>query len=241
MQKLTLLSAFCAFATCLPAQIDYSNRHFLEIGLMGGISSYAGDLSEKGDQFRQSRPAFGFFTRYYLSDIFALKAQVNAGRIYGDDKNSEAHKIRQFRANGPLVELSTVLEFIPTSFGFENSAGDQYAFSPYLFGGIGGVYSKPQVAYYGPSEETSTHLKVPLPENGKAQRILLCTPFGLGMRFNIKKRTALGLEFGWRPVYSDLLDGVSKNGNPDATDWYFMGGFTASYYLGKPWGMAKEE
>ncbi|MFN0214835.1 MAG: DUF6089 family protein, partial [Saprospiraceae bacterium] len=235
MKALKFLILILVFSQGLNAQTNYSKAHFFELGLMAGFSNYSGDLSEGTIELSQSRPVYGAFARYHLSPSLFLKSQFSAGRIYADDKYSETRADRQFRVNGPLMELSTVLEYSPLDFGYENSSGEQFYFFPYLFVGIGGTFVKPELTYYGPPEKEAAYVKTPFPEGGKAQRLLFCAPMGLGLRFNLKSRTTLGLEFGARPAFSDLLDGVSENGNPKAKDWYYFGGITASYYLGQPW------
>ena len=168
-----------------------------------------------------------------------LKGQFNAGSVYGDYKHSDDRGPRQFRVKGPLLEVSAVLEYAPLHFSFESAAGNEFHFFPYLFFGAGGAFVKPKVEYYGPPEGAATYIKTPFPEEGEAQRTLFCTPVGLGLRININQRITFGIDGGWRPVYSDLLDGVSQNGNPEANDWYYFGGITASYYLSGPWGLEK--
>ncbi len=220
----------------LSAQVGSgTRRHYLEVGVMAGISNYSGDLTERDIELRQSRPAFGVFSRYHLSQSFILKAQLLSGRIYGDDQYSTGHRERKFRVNGPFQEASLVLEYAPLHFGFENSEGKQYYFFPYVFGGIGGTYANTKLEYYGSPEDMANYVREPLPEGGKEQRSFICAPMGGGLRFNLDRRMTLGLEGGLRPVFSDLLDGVSKNGNPAYNDWYYFVGFTASYYLGHPW------
>ena len=239
MKKRLLVSFFLAAAFGVFAQTDFTKRHHLELGLMAGLANHSGDISQPDIEISQSRPAFGVFARYHLSESFILKGQFNAGSVYGDDKHSDDRGPRQFRVKGPLFEVSAVLEYAPVHFGFESAAGNEFHFFPYLFFGAGGAFVKPKVEYYGPPEGAATYLKTPFPEEGEAQRTLLCTPVGLGLRVNVNQRITFGIDGGWRPVYSDLLDGVSKNGNPDATDWYYFGGLTASYYLDGPWGLKK--
>ena len=196
---------------------------------------YSGDLSEKDVDFRQARPAFGVFGRYQLSQSFLVKGQLLSARIFGDDKYSAGHAGRKFRINGPLYELSLVLEYAPFYFGSENSAGKTYYFFPYIFAGVGGTYAKPKLKYYGSADEQASAYREPIPEGGKETNTFLCTPIGGGMRLNINGRMTVGVEAGLRPTYSDLLDGVSKNGNPNLNDWYYFAGVTASYYLGHDW------
>jgi len=239
MKKLVLLLSCWAAAFGVSAQAGFPNQHFVELGLMLGFANHSGDIAQQDIELSQSRPAFGAFARYHVSESFILKGQFNAGRIYGDDKHSDDRGPRQFRVKGPLFELSAVLEYAPLNFGFESTSGSQFYFFPYLFAGLGGAYVRPKVEYYGPPEGVTTYIKTPFPEEEKAQRTLLCTPIGGGLRVNINRRVTLGIEGGWRPVYSDLLDGVSKNGNPEANDWYYFGGVTASYYISGDWKIEK--
>ncbi|MEO6039601.1 MAG: DUF6089 family protein [Saprospiraceae bacterium] len=236
MKQVFLTCLGLALAATLSAQISSGRyRHYLEVGLTAGASNYSGDLTERALDLRQSRPAFGIFGRFQLSQSFLLKGQLLSGRIYGDDKFSKTHADRTFRVNSPFQELSIVLEYAPFYFGFENSAGKEYYFFPYVFGGIGGTYANPKLQYYGSPENQVNVIREPLPEGGESQRTFLCTPIGGGIRLNINHRMTLGLEAGLRPVFSDLLDGISKNGNPAYNDWYYFAGFSASYYLGHPW------
>lgn len=239
MKKLLAALPLLVAAATLSAQVNSPAKRHLELGLMVGASNHSGDIVQPHVEFSQSRPAFGLFARYHLTQDFILKGQLNVGRTYGDDKYSENRAPRQFKVKGPLYELSAVMEFAPLQLGSESTSGNQFYFSPYLFVGVGGVFVNPKVEYYGPPEGIPTYIKTSFPEGGKAQRTLLCTPLGGGLRVNINWRLTLGTEIGWRPVYSDLLDGVSKNGNPEASDWYYFGGITASYYINGDWKLNK--
>lgn len=237
MKKVLATFLLLATACSLSAQSGYLTRHHLELGLMVGVANHSGDIAQPDVEIAQSRPAVGAFVRYHLSESFILKGQFHTGRIYGDDKHSDDRGPRQFRVKGPLFELSAVVEYAPLHFGFESASGSAVHFFPYLFAGVGGTYVRPKAEYYGPPEGVATYVKTPFPEGGQAKQTLLCTPIGGGLRVNINRRITLGIEGGWRPVYSDLLDGVSKNGNPEANDWYYFGGITASYYLNRPWSL----
>ncbi|MCC7244331.1 MAG: hypothetical protein IT269_01515 [Saprospiraceae bacterium] len=76
-------------------------------------------------------------------------------------------------------------------------------------------------------------LKVPLPEDG-LKTLFMLAPMGVGLRFDVFDRLIIGVEGGWRPVFSDDLDGVKVNGNPESNDWYYYGGTTISFVLGRP-------
>ena len=97
MKKLALALFCLAASSTLSAQVAYPHRHFVEIGLLLGLANYSGDISQRDIELSQSRPAIGVFARYHLSEIFVLKGQLNAGRLYGDDKHSADRAPRQFR------------------------------------------------------------------------------------------------------------------------------------------------
>ena len=54
---------------------------------------------------------------------------------------------------------------------------------------------------------------------------------GAGVRADISEFFVIGLEVGWRPVFSDDLDGVRYNGNPESGDWYYFAGLTTSFII----------
>jgi hypothetical protein len=54
---------------------------------------------------------------------------------------------------------------------------------------------------------------------------------GVGIRVDITKKLVLGVEAGARPIFSDRLDGVRINGDPQNDDWYYFGGATVSFNL----------
>jgi hypothetical protein len=56
----------------------------------------------------------------------------------------------------------------------------------------------------------------------------------VGVRADILDRLVLGAEFGWRPVFSDDIDGIRQNGNPAKGDWYYFTGLTISFILSDP-------
>ena len=57
------------------------------------------------------------------------------------------------------------------------------------------------------------------------------TPVGLGLRADLFERVVIGTEVGWRPVFSDSIDGIKQNANPNSGDWYYFAGATVSFVL----------
>lgn len=204
---------------------------YLEAGVMLGVTSYSGDVTAKQIDLQEIRPGYGAFVRYHISRHFAVKGHVYGGAISGDDKYSEVKAPRSIKFGTSIVEVATCLEW--HLFGRDRFAGTglhHFFITPYLFGGIGATFADANAEYYGPPERRDNLLKVPIPEEGLKTTFLLA-PVGGGIRVNFYERFIFGLEGGFRPVFSDDIDGVSQNGNPGNNDWYYFFGATASFVL----------
>lgn len=225
------------FVTEVNAQAFRRSTHYLELGIMLGSTNYSGDVAGRDIELAETNIGYGFFARYHLNTQFFLKGQVYAGTISGDDKNIKRLAWRQFRFYSPIVEASLVAEWVPYAVEHVTVTGlHTYYFSPYIFAGVGGVTARPEPEYYGPPADRDRILLGPMPEEGERKRYFFPTvPIGFGMRFNYHERLTFGIEGGWRPVFSDILDGIRKNGNPDENDWYYFFGITAAYFINEPW------
>lgn len=210
------------------------NGTYFDSGFLFGVTSYSGDLTESIIDPKEILPGFGAYVRYNFSKTFKLRAHAYAGSIAGDDAHSESLKGRYFRFSTNIVELGLVAEYHP--FGkerFSKTGLHTFRMSPYVFAGPGIAFADAETEYYGPADLRNDILKVPLPEDGLQKRFLLA-PVGVGLNFDIFDYLIIGVEGGWRPVFSDDLDGVKINGNPNSPDWYYFAGTTISFILGKP-------
>ncbi len=229
MHKITLL--LCLLSSLhLNAQRNADNRYF-EAGFLFGFTNYSGDMVEKRIELSETHVGYGAYGRYHLSPHFSMKAHVYTGSISGDDANSSVRKQRSLRFSTNIVELGLVGEY---NFGRRNRFTDtgihNFSLTPYIFAGFGATFANAEAEYYGPADQLNENLKVPLPEEGLTDRFLL-VPMGVGLRADISEAFVLGLEGGWRPVFSDDLDGVRYNGNPESGDWYYFAGVTASFVI----------
>jgi hypothetical protein len=225
--SLLLCSGFVA-----SAQINTYSPKFLEAGGTLGLTNYSGDLAEKTIQLTQTRFDLGVFARYHFSNYFAAKAQVSLNFISGSDKNAITQELkeRSLRFKSSLLEFSMVGEW-----NFMNvkppKRGDiqEFRVVPYLHAGIGGVRSNPKVTYYGPPDDFAKNVPYPIPEKGPSS-VMLVIPFGMGLRAQLNDQVNVGIEAGFRPVFSDYLDGVKLNGKSNR-DWYYTAIATVSYAL----------
>lgn len=219
---LLLISSVVAFS-------QKSISRTLEAGIMFGVTNYSGDVAEKRVELVETQPGYGFFARYHLTKNFSLKGHIYSGSITGDDKNT-VNASRKYRFGTSIFEGGLVGEWTPFAKDrLSNTGVFRPLFEPYVFGGLGFTFADAKAEYYGTTPNTD--LRVPLPEENLKTRFLLA-PVGLGIRATVTERFVLGLEGGFRPVFSDDLDGMRINGNPGSNDWYYFGGLTLALILG---------
>jgi opacity protein-like surface antigen len=224
-KKLTLLLTFFVSLTfVLNAQNNKTANSELfkspksEIGLMVGISNYQGDLVEPAFDFGVSNFAFGAYYGKYFSDKLTGKLSLLVGSISGDDANYESRIGRGFKLE-PTSLIGITLSADYYILG-ENRYRGEDNFALYVNGGLGLALANPEPT--GIPEDNAEE------EFGSAFGFII----GGGIKQHLSEKFALGLELSYRPVFSDLLDGVSENANPDNIDTYVWLGLTASYQLG---------
>ncbi len=189
------------------------NTNAFEMGFMGGGSYYIGDINPS-KHFVYSKPAFGAIFRYNLTTRYNLRLTGTYGNVYGSD--SEANDV--FQVNRNLSFKSKILEF---AFGVEvdllkyRITDMKYPISPYFFYEIAFFQMKPTTEYNGSDIElqqlgtegqgTSLSTKNPY----KLTQISI--PLGIGVKFNLRKRLAVSIEYGIRKTFTDYIDDVSGN------------------------------
>lgn len=222
--KLTLL----VLLMLLPFLL-FSQKH-LEGGFFVGVANYQGDLVENDIQFGETKLALGGILRYHLSPKVDIRLNAFFGSISGDDKNSEELAARQYRFESDILEISMMGEWKVFGKRRYNDIGVFIPnFTPYLFGGIAYVHAPNKTECYDPACQG---LNNPFPEEGD-KTDFICFPIGLGLRYDAFEYFTIGAELGYRALFSDYLDGVSKNGRSDRNDWYFFSGLTATFFFGK--------
>ena len=218
------LSVFLMFSVqLLTAQYHHEWSVFL------GVANYQGDLPEPHLELLESRLAGGLIYRWHGHPKWALRTQVIAGRISGDDLHAEARSSRKFRFSTPLVETAIMAEWKPFGRRSQYFVGRfRPHISPYVYAGIGITYARPGPECYREGMPAEFD-----PFSGEMQQSwFLAVPIGLGLRADLHPDLSIGLEVGQRPVFSDLLDGVSISGNPERDDWYVFSGLTLSWMIG---------
>jgi hypothetical protein len=200
-----------------------------EIGLFAGSTNYQGDLAEGEIRFEESQVGYGAFFRYHVHPKIAVKFNFYNGTLSGNDANNKTLQNRAYEFKTSFTELSMNFEWSPLVKRKYDAGGEfmSQRFVPYMFAGVGTLLLN---KITGKDNNIADGISK-IPEEGTPAS-LICIPVGGGFKFFLNDHLTVGLEGGYRNVFSDYLDGISKIGNPTRNDWYITGGITVSYLLG---------
>jgi hypothetical protein len=200
---------FFIFVWQLQAQDDWQRGTTL--GVTSGALSYQGDLQPNSFSFSQSSFFAGLYVRQPLVQRLSVKAGVNRGRLYAEDKNNRDYlKVRNLSFYTHLTEglLALDYELLPIA---------QRHFTPFGYGGVTYFHYNPytydaagQKVYLQPLGTEGQGLdRYPDRKFYKLSQMALA--FGGGLRFLIGDAVLVGLELSQRKTFSDYLDDVSSS------------------------------
>ncbi len=192
-----------------------SNSQYLEVGAIGGFSTYSGDLNPTTQRISHGefRYSVGGFLRYNFNDNFTAKLGVSVGRLSASDYDSQGagRKARNLHFKSVFVESALTLEY--------NILGYDPIFmtkriSPYVFAGIGMVNFNPKAMHNGEWVElqplrTEGQGLAEFPERKPYKKVAIAFPFGFGLKVALTDRFNIGFEAGLRKTTTDYLDDVS--------------------------------
>jgi hypothetical protein len=198
MKKLIL--AFCS----LPVLASAQNFHFS--GRLG-VANYQGDLKAKSISLSGAKLMFSLGARYDLSEHVMVRSYITLTGLQADDKK------------GTATMQKRNLNFKSKIFDWELTG--QYSFfslnerwwTPYVFAGVGLFHFNP---YTKDTSGTKFFLN-PLSTEGQGfqpgvkeyKLWQLNIPFGLGAEYSLNEDMRLGIEMGYRKLFTDHLDDVS--------------------------------
>jgi hypothetical protein len=178
-----------------------------EIGSAAGTSFYMGDAN-RTKFYLHPGMAGGVLFRYNVNFLWSVKAGLLAGNVSGKSENTFpfAHQA-SFRRT--LAELGTQVEFnfFPYS--------DKYAYlgtkpyTPYLFTGVGVTCATGNNTFTGAN-----------------------IPFGMGLKYKLKNRMNIGIEFSMRKLFGDDFDVTEKTTGWNLDSPY---GIESSFLKNKDW------
>lgn len=206
-----------------------------EGGIFIGLCNYHGDLVDGAIELKESSIGYGFFTKYNVSSEFAVKANFYGGKLKGTDANSsqQGRVDRGLNFESTLYEIGISLEWFVLNTFEDDRATNYYndKFNPFLFVGISVLNFNPVVGV--------NHEDAVVPEDFTVSNYNGSVPMGVGFKYNLSKRSNMGLELGFRTAFTDLLDGVSERGNPDKNDWYMFAGLNFSFFFSRDYWDSK--
>ena len=177
-----------------------------ELGLFGGLALYSGDLSPAsfGIYLHGAEPAYGLLARANLRSWLALRLAYSAGSIAAED----AQEQRGLAFRSRLEEITLVVEIQPWRFAL----GDR-ALIPYLCAGIGYFQFNPEARdgnEWIALQPLGTEGQLLPDGQGPYSLREVNFPLGIGLKFILSDRLALGLELGGRKLLTDYLDDVGN-------------------------------
>lgn len=181
----------------------------VHIGVFGGLSAYTGDLTDKIFPKEVTNAAIGITGNYELTDQFMLRGGFTYSVVGGADRFSErpSHINRNLSFESSVYEFSAVMEY------YLNNLYDR-RFSPYGFAGLAAYHFNPYTYYGGQKvflKPLSTEGQgLPGYPDAKPYRLTqMAVPFGAGIKYRINDKLRVGLELGYRKLFTDYLDDVS--------------------------------
>ncbi len=207
------MKIIAAFILVLFVGISTAEAQFSEFGLMGGVSYYMGDLNPE-TPFKQVMPAGGIFYKYNFNERFSVRGAFTLGYLKGyDSKSKVASQLeRNLNFESWIYDFAITGEF---NF-FKYAPGDMsHPITPFIFGGIAvfkfnptttaGDGNKYELQPLGTEGQGTTFY----PNRKKYSLTTASIPFGIGVKANISKTFAVGIEWGMRYAFTDYLDDVS--------------------------------
>ncbi len=206
-----LLILIALIAQGFTANAQYKEN--TEIGFIGGISYYLGDLNTT--HFNNSLPFGGIVIRKNIDRRFSYKAEILYLNIAADDRNNANDTIaidRGLHFRSSVFELSGQIEFNFLPFEAGNSL---YTWTPFVYTGLSFFHFNPQAenkdGLWVDLQELGTEGQgsTTFPERTKYPLVQLAIPLGGGLKIAINPSFNIILEYGVRKTFTDYLDDVS--------------------------------
>lgn len=194
-------------------------KYKFDIGAGIGMSGYLGDVNES-NLFKHPGIAAGASFRYIIDTRWAIRGLLSAASLSG---NSADYDIvyptgESYEFDTWVYDLGARAEFNFFAFGIGETYKKLRRWTPYLSLGLGATMS---------SNDGSTFFAMNL-------------PMGVGVKYKLRERLNVGLEFTMTKVFGDKVDGEHltdmyqiKSSFMKNTDWYSTIMFSVTYEFGE--------
>jgi opacity protein-like surface antigen len=190
----------------LPFFATAQNFHF---SARLGLAGYRGDLKAHTVSLSQTKLMGSIGARYDLSEHVTARSYFTLTSLKADDKKgTSAMQQRNLNFQTKLFDWELTAQYNLFSLN------DRW-WTPYAFAGIGLYHFKP----YTTDADGNKVLLQPLSTEGQGfaegvkeyKLTQFSIPLGIGIDYPLNEDMRLGLEFGYRKIFSDYLDDVSGN------------------------------
>lgn len=216
----TLMFISLAFSGRLSAQTQASvEKYKFDIGAGLGMSGYLGDANES-NLFASPGVGMNASFRYLINSRWALRGLLTAASLSGSTADMEnvlpEGKVYEFKSW--IYDLGARAEFNFFNYGIGESYKQLSRVSPYLSLGLGVAMSR----------------------SGGDSFVAMTLPMGFGVKFKLRPRVNLGMEFTMTKVLGDNADSRElkdlyqiKSSFLKNTDWYSTLMLSISYEFGE--------
>jgi len=183
----------------------------VHIDIHGGAAHYTGDLQNKRIDLSQSQATAGLGLSYDISNKLIIRGAANYIKLSGRDEPGNAAKRVLFRN---LSFKSTVWE---AQLALEYNLLDIEArgFTPYVFAGVAAFHFNPYAfdasgkKVFLRSLNTEGQGLTQYPDRKQYSNNQFAIPFGGGIKLALTDKLQVGVELGFRKLFTDYLDDVS--------------------------------
>lgn len=222
--KLRSMKKFIVLVSFLP--LFTSAQNFYLTGRLG-MSNYQGDLKASSISFAQSKLLGSIGARYDFTDHISARSFLTLTSLHADDKKgTAAMQDRNLNFKTKIFDWELTGQYNFFSF-------NEKWWTPYVFAGIGIFHFKPYTqdvnggkVYLQPLS-TEGQGFTPGVKNYKLTQFTI--PLGFGAEYSLNEDMRVGVEFGYRKLFTDYLDDVSTN-YVDQTALFTAKGQTAADY-----------
>lgn len=183
---LVTLLMLCATLTASAQQDD---EYLMEIGGGVGMVAYQGDFNGKITSGMQ--PAGAIVWRRLLNPYMGFRVTGMMGKLKGDATRVETYypdeTTRAYSFDLSLTDVSVTYEYNFWPYGTGRDYRGAKRLTPFVFGGIGATYVS----------------------GGEKKVFTANVPIGLGIKYKLKERLNVGLEWSMHFSLSDELDGMA--------------------------------
>ncbi len=176
-----------------------------------GLANYSGDIQQRAITTNQARGVLSLGATYQFSERFSVRTDFSHGQIGADDKlvNSIETIGRNLNFESNISELKLVAEYNVLDISSTN-------WTPYAFAGIGAFSFNPYTYDINGTKVFLQPLRTEgqglaqFPDRRPYKTTQLNIPLGFGVKYALSEDVHVGAELGFRKIFTDYLDDVSK-------------------------------